>query len=239
MKNISILTVLLFIVFASNSQTASLAKLYAKPGDTIYMPVTALEFNNIGAVGFYINYDKNVLDYVGVVNVNQDISSILYNNSDNILKLGWYSTDAVSSITADNSKLFDIKFVYKGGNTVVSFDTEESLIGDIDGLNNNNTSSFINGFVYPLDATGINVNSNSSYLNLYPNPTDGLVNVTISNNRIINNISLFDVEGKEIYNSSSIKLANTSVNLSNNAPGVYFLRIECKDDILYRKVIKE
>jgi hypothetical protein len=237
MKNIFILAFLTLITFASYSQTASLEKIYAKPGDVIYMPVTASNFKNIGALGFYIDYDKNVLDYLGIENVNPAVSSILYNYSDNILKAGWYSPDAVSSITADNEKLYDIKFLFKGGSTDVVFDNNASVIGDIEAANQNPVSNYINGFVG--EANRVIENTNNLSLNIYPNPTNGLLNVVISANRLINNISLFTVEGKEIYNHANIKVVNASVDLSNRAPGIYFLRIESNNDILYRKVIKE
>ena len=78
MKNVYILIVLFFIGFSSYSQTASLSTIYAKPGDTIYMPVTAIEFKNIGALGLFINYDKTVLTYAGVVNINPKINNIKF-----------------------------------------------------------------------------------------------------------------------------------------------------------------
>ena len=238
MKKIYILTLLLFVVFASNSQTASLGKLYAKPGDIVYMPVSASNFQNIGALGFYINYDKNVLEYQGVVNIAPVVNSILYHNADNILKSGWFTPDAVSSITTDNTKLYEIKFLYKGGNTDVTFDNTSSVIGNIDAQNQNSVSNYVNGFVRET-SSGIIENTNALSLNLYPNPTNNLINVVISSNRVIDNISLFNVDGKQIYKASNLNVVNSSVNLLNYAPGVYFMRIESNDDILYRKVIKE
>ena len=239
MRKLYILLILVLAGYSSFSQTAQIGKVYAKPGDTISVPVIASDLNNIGAMGFYINYDKNVLSYVGLVNINSEISSMIFNNDVSIIKSGWFSQNAITAVNADNTKLFDIKFVYRGGNSIISFDTATSIIGDIEGKNLNPQVNFMNGFVYAKNATNGPDESSDSFYTIYPNPTSGVVNVSTDNNRTIKNYKVFNVEGKEILNQNNTRAGSFTFSLLSQSAGVYFLRVESNDVISYKKLLKQ
>src|SRR5208283_4882467 len=91
-----------------------------KDGDTIYMPVKAKNFSNVASIGLWIQFDPKVITYEGLSNINSSIASVDYNCQDTMLKIGWFDTGS-KGINLQNVTLFNIKFVYNGGNCKVSF----------------------------------------------------------------------------------------------------------------------
>ena len=227
------------IGFSTYSQSTSIGKIYAKPGDTVALPVVASHFKNVGALGLYIKYDENVLEYLGVNNIHDNLNNMLYNNSESIFRSGWYSANAITPLNVDNLELFELTFIYKGGNTILSFDTAVSIVADINGKNITNDGTYNNGYVYALTATGINDATNSSFYNLYPNPTTGLLNMSLNDDRNIKTVKMFNVDGKEILHLNKVKNPNVSIDISSQPAGVYFLRVESEKETSYKKVIKE
>ena len=71
----------------------------------------------------------------------------------------------------------------------------------------------------------------NSIVSLYPNPTKDIIRINTTSN----------VEKVEIYNMMGSKIGETSsktIDLSNNADGVYFLRIYSDAQMISKKVIK-
>jgi hypothetical protein len=87
--------------------------------------------------------------------------------------------------------------------------------------------------------TSINeVNLASNFL-VQPNPTSGIFNVTSSNfNEKINEVSIVNLLGKEVYRSNSID-NNTNLNfdLSEFSNGIYFLQIKTNKGNLTKKIV--
>jgi hypothetical protein len=87
--------------------------------------------------------------------------------------------------------------------------------------------------------TSINeVNLASNFL-VQPNPTSGIFNVTSSNfNGKINEVSIVNILGKEVYRSNSID-NNTNLNfdLSEFSNGIYFLQIKTNKGNLTKKIV--
>ena len=81
-----------------------------RPNDTACVRVSAINFTNIGAFQFIINYDVTKLAYIGIKNANLssfDNSNIFSNNGK--ITVSW-NVNAGGITTADNSGLFDICF---------------------------------------------------------------------------------------------------------------------------------
>ena len=57
-------------------------------------------------------------------------------------------------------------------------------------------------------------------IEIYPNPTKGSFDILNKSRNQITNIKVFNSAGKEIINSS-----DTSLNLENNAKGVYIIQV--------------
>ncbi|MCD4724548.1 MAG: T9SS type A sorting domain-containing protein [Bacteroidales bacterium] len=80
----------------------------------------------------------------------------------------------------------------------------------------------------------IPVISNNLQLNLYPNPAN--TKVTISSNKLIDRIRIFDENGKiiETYKPNSL---NIDIYTSDYTPGIYIIEAESKKAICRKKVV--
>jgi hypothetical protein len=72
---------------------------------------------------------------------------------------------------------------------------------------------------------------------IYPNPSSGLINVK-SDDFMIQRISIFNVSGSNVY-SKSIESRNAQFDLTNNSPGVYFMRLEFQNSVVTKRIIIE
>lgn len=70
-------------------------------------------------------------------------------------------------------------------------------------------------------------------LNIYPNPSNGFVNL---DEKFVNStLKIVDVMGKEV---KTIEVNSTQLNISDLAPGIYFLSINQSNEVYSAKVIK-
>ena len=73
--------------------------------------------------------------------------------------------------------------------------------------------------------TGINEINKINMISIYPNPTSGIV--TISSSQAIENINVFDITGKLVYNQTKTdKHIYTEIDLSGLANGVYLIQTQ-------------
>lgn len=78
-------------------------------------------------------------------------------------------------------------------------------------------------------------NFNENDFSVYPNPTKNILNISAINNAItIENIVVFDVVGKAILNQKA-NTPTTTIDLSNFAKGVYFVKVA---GIGFEKMVK-
>jgi len=73
---------------------------------------------------------------------------------------------------------------------------------------------------------------------VYPNPTTGEFQVT-SYELQVTNIDVFDVYGKNLTPLTSYLLPLTSLDISNLANGIYFVKITTEKGIVTKKIIKQ
>ena len=81
------------------------------------------------------------------------------------------------------------------------------------------------------------VNINETYkfnIKIYPNPSTGIINIKSDGN--IEKVEIFDINGKQI---KQIPLNNklSSIDLSKNAKGIYFVKLISGDTVSVQKVI--
>lgn len=83
---------------------------------------------------------------------------------------------------------------------------------------------------------GINENNISDNLSIYPNPTNGIF--TIQQNKVTElDIEIYNIIGERIYKTKLNSLL-TTIELNNQAKGVYFVRItENNKSVIIRKII--
>lgn len=75
-------------------------------------------------------------------------------------------------------------------------------------------------------------------LSISPNPTKGMLNITSTNNTIINNTTLTDIDGRVIKNIDWSNVTNPSIDVSELNTGVYFLKVTTDQGVGTTKVIK-
>ena len=78
------------------------------------------------------------------------------------------------------------------------------------------------------------VENNESNINIYPNPTNGILYV---NNKHKNSeITVYNISGQIVY-QNKITSSNARINLSNNAKGIYIIKINSGNIVENYKVI--
>ena len=75
----------------------------------------------------------------------------------------------------------------------------------------------------------------TEYLSIYPNPVTN--NLTVANSGLIEDLKIFDIQGK-IYLNIAPKSETVNIDMSSFAAGVYFLRLVSNGKISTSKVIK-
>jgi hypothetical protein len=83
-----------------------------------------------------------------------------------------------------------------------------------------------------LTPVGIS-NKNQVYVNIYPNPTQG--NITIESRKLIDQISLFTFDGKQILLDSNHK---GTLNMEQLVNGIYLLKIDFNGNTITKMIIK-
>ncbi len=80
-------------------------------------------------------------------------------------------------------------------------------------------------------------NNLSGELSLYPNPASDIVNVTLSNGELINDIVIIDLSGKVVFSQSNINLSFSVINIDQFNAGVYILSVNGKNTKSTKKLI--
>lgn len=78
--------------------------------------------------------------------------------------------------------------------------------------------------------------NNSAYLQLFPNPVNDVLHID-NENEIIHKIRIYDVIGKEI---KYLEIMDTKADIYMNdlQNGIYFIRFECGNNIIIRRIFK-
>ncbi len=82
----------------------------------------------------------------------------------------------------------------------------------------------------------VNENKEVANIEMYPNPSSNLISFSNINEK--SNVSIVDMNGKLILNST-INSASNTINVSDLTSGVYFVRIETKKGIVVKKLVKK
>jgi len=94
-------------------------------------------------------------------------------------------------------------------------------------------------FVNP-EITYIEDSFSNASVSVSPNPTKGIIYVNFNGNESIGDIRLhvFDISGKEMI-QQTLQPGGSEIDLSKEASGMYFLKIQSKNDMIEYKIIKE
>lgn len=75
--------------------------------------------------------------------------------------------------------------------------------------------------------------------NIYPNPATNVVNITNAENMLVNQITVYDVTGKEIKNQTFNNETNIQLNVENLASGTYMLHLQTNVGTAVKKLVKK
>ena len=83
----------------------------------------------------------------------------------------------------------------------------------------------------------ISVNGISDEFNfsVYPNPSDGIIRITNDAELRITNVEIYNTLGEIVFESSVITNSSITINLSEAAKGIYFLKLETEAGLLAQK----
>lgn len=93
---------------------------------------------------------------------------------------------------------------------------------------------------FVISGTLSNQNFEMNNIVVYPNPSKGIFNISLGNIQPTA-IDVYDLTGKVILSKSAIQSSNieTSIDLSNAATGVYFVKITAENQSTVKRIIKE
>lgn len=141
--------ILFSVTIVRGQLSVSLPALTANPGDTIDVPITVSQFNNIGAFGLKFTWDSTMLQYDTTFAWNSKLYALggpLENAPNGGSWISCWSSSGTSGAYLGNATLCIIKFKYTGPGCVsLTWDSIISIVGDING--NTIPTTFVNGSI--------------------------------------------------------------------------------------------
>jgi hypothetical protein len=101
----------------------------ASVGETVTIPISVTNFNNIGAVSLKIQYNSASLSYVGVTN-QPSSGNFTANASGGVLTIGWFGT---TPLNIANGNFIEMQFEFNGGSSNVNFITSQCEVANSSG----------------------------------------------------------------------------------------------------------
>ncbi len=75
--------------------------------------------------------------------------------------------------------------------------------------------------------------------NMYPNPATNVVNITNSENVLVNQITVYDIAGKQLSTQSFNNQTEIQLNVENLSSGTYMLHLQTNEGIAVKKLVKK
>ncbi len=134
MKKLIFSISLLVLAFSLKAQmiTVSVPVITANPGETVNVPVTIVSGASssgtpIGACDVNINYDDEILTFVGLTNFypNMPANEWIYSGNLSMVAANWIDAALLTEAIPDGTVLFDMQFTYNGGNSPLTFSKNE------------------------------------------------------------------------------------------------------------------
>ena len=197
----------------------------AVKGDTILVPINVTNFNNIGAISLKISYNTSALTFMGIVNTIRQVSSDAMSG---IISMGWFDATGTSPTNISNGKLFDLKFVFSGISSSVTFDTSQCEISNESG--NDIPVKYINGAVNSTTQT-IAITNSATNITQTAASLNGTINPSGLSTTVQFEYGTTSSYGNTIAAAQSPVGGNNYVNVSANIAGLtlntlYHLRVK-------------
>ncbi|MBA3663655.1 MAG: T9SS type A sorting domain-containing protein [Bacteroidetes bacterium] len=118
------------------------------------------------------------------------------------------------------------------GATAGTFNPGYAVSSTVTGCSNSATTTIVVSI-----CTGVNERSVLNGLSVYPNPTQGELTIQLSNGAL-KDVEVLDLTGRIILSNSSSK-DKITLNISNLANGIYFVKIQSNNAVEIIKVVKQ
>jgi plastocyanin len=191
----------------------------------------------------------NTSTAIRTVNVIDDLNPTISGKRGPIVKLGVGSQvdaitfvlfadnyDSPADLAANHTLVYNDLNLQEAGLYSVVFRTED---------NSGNLSAdyvlyFDIGYQYEKEISNVSSLSIEDLLAVSPNPTSGQLNISVNlpENEVIN-LAIFNTMGQEVLSVSNGKVSNGNypVDLSNNANGIYYVKMNVKGTIVTKKIV--
>ena len=98
----------------------------------------------------------------------------------------------------------------------------------------------VENFNVPLSClAGLDESVYNAQLNIYPNPTQGNVSISLSDNSVLSQVRVLDVNGREIIKFENLNDSKLNFDIYNYQSGIYFVEVTNESGTRTRKIIKE
>lgn len=92
----------------------------------------------------------------------------------------------------------------------------------------------------PPEVINLSVNEQlASKFNLYPNPATNVVNITNSENTLVNQVTVYDVTGKQLSTQTYNNETEIQLNVEHLASGTYMLHLQTNAGTAVKKLVKK
>ena len=75
--------------------------------------------------------------------------------------------------------------------------------------------------------------------NLYPNPATSVVNITNAENMLVNQVTVYDITGKQLNVQKFNNQTEIQLNVENLASGTYMLHLQTNEGLAVKKLVKK
>ncbi|WP_159799007.1 T9SS type A sorting domain-containing protein [Flavobacterium sp. MK4S-17] len=105
-------------------------------------------------------------------------------------------------------------------------------------MNSTSTAIFLDTIEFIQAPAGTN-DFLSSQLSVFPNPTSNVINITNSNNILVEGIEIIDLNGRTVKTIKFDGVAEAQVNVSDLSAGVYMMNISSDKGSVTKKIVKQ
>jgi len=88
--------------------------------------------------------------------------------------------------------------------------------------------------VFASNNTGISPIKKQQQINIYPNPNNGIFKLKLKNDAVV---FIYNTKAELIYSENIYKESEQSIDISDQQPGMYLIKIVHKNEIIIGKFI--
>jgi hypothetical protein len=235
---------------SENSLSIFMPQVHANQFDTILVPVSVIDFNNISGFQYTIEWDPTVLQFIGAENQHLSFSFGQTFLSQGKMA-GLWSTENLNGLSLpDSSTVLELKFFVTGQNgtfSPIQFNSSvtnlEAYDHELKELNILVTNGSIHSGLLTSEET---MSEYLIHFNCYPNPFSDFTVISFSINQAqFVNIEVFDVYGKKVNDLSGyyhagqnkIEWDGSGTGGDKLSNGAYFCRIQTAGSSGTRKIV--